>query len=115
MPQHDQPRPGPVDSADWSENPRWQAAMGKMQKLSRALPGSPLADEDWAVPAAQNVAQLIVEVEDRLSEDELAVLYGVGALFVREGMKEMGALIDAWRALGMVRTIRPDSEGQADG
>jgi len=115
MPQHDQSRPGPDDGVDWSENPRWQAVMGKMQKLSRSLSDSPLADEDWAVPAAQNVAQLIVEVEARLSEDEMAVLYGIGALLVREGMKEMGALFDAWRALGMIRTVRGGGEEQTDG
>lgn len=103
MPLHDELPGAPKQSEEgWDNDPRWLKAMSGMQRMERDMP-----DEPWIVPTAQNVAQLIVELDGVASREQIAVLYGVGAVLVREGKREMTALFDAWQALGMIRSVRP--------
>ena len=64
----------------------WDDFMGLMLESSKGLPG-----EDLWIEAVQLLAESCVRLQDRLGEEDLAELVGLGALMVRQAKREMQA------------------------
>jgi len=101
MPKHDTEHLSPDDSPDWSQNDRWLAVIDHMFDLSKRLP-----DEHWMIACAQNLAAVIVEIEDGITEEQQAVLMGIGAYIIREGRKEFRASIQTLVGLGKIKPTK---------
>lgn len=94
QPQHDRDHASDDDNMIDDENPEWLKAISQMQHAERLLPEEPM----WSVGAVQNLADVITRLEG-LSEEDLGMLIGIGAMLVREGKKEMKAQFQALVAL----------------
>lgn len=65
----------------------WEDAIAAMLKASKS---EGLPDGEW-IDACQSLADVIAEIGERLTEEHLAILVGVGALMARQGFREMQA------------------------
>ncbi|WP_300536466.1 hypothetical protein [Sphingosinicella sp.] len=79
--------------------------IGIMSRMSKTLP-----DDFFMTGAMQELAQVMTRLD--VSEDDQAVLYGVGALLIREGKREFQAEVMAKFALHKARQPRERDDGR---
>jgi predicted DNA-binding transcriptional regulator YafY len=84
---------GPLDFT-----PEEQRAISLMMRASRTLP-----DDMWAVAAVQNLACLYAKIEPLLTDEDKAMVIGVGGYIAFQGRAEMEADIQARMALARAR------------
>src|SRR3546814_12850647 len=85
------------------EDPRWHAALNAMRHGAKAVPDDP----ELMIAGMQGLADVIVQLDDALMDEQMAVLIGVGALMWREALKEAAAKVQTLVALGK---LKPRSE-----
>lgn len=76
-----------------------QRVIGKMIRTSRTLP-----EDFFLVPAMQELAGFLARNEGVLSNEDCALLIGVGAVIIRESRAEMTAQIQAAIAIANARS-----------
>jgi hypothetical protein len=76
----------------------FHAMMSRLMSAEKRLP-----DDFWAVTSIQILAETIAEIEARLSDEELAMLIGVGAVLIRLSREEAMAGIRAGLAIQRAR------------